>query len=67
MDNQDPTRIRATSMDGACEMMNISRFSMRKLLREGKIHGVRVGVRWIIPIKSIETFLQPVELPPDDD
>ncbi len=37
--------------------LGLSRANMYKLVNEGKLPAVRVGRRWLLPIKALEDFL----------
>lgn len=47
----------ALEVKTAAAHLGIHPITLQKLLRAGTIHGVRVGRKWIVPVKSIEEFL----------
>ncbi len=46
------------SIDDVMKMLRIGRSNVYKLLREKEIKCVRIGVKYIIPKKSIIEFLE---------
>lgn len=50
-------RPRAYSAAQFGEIVNVPEKTVRNLLCEGRIHGVKVGRRWVIPDWVLEEFL----------
>lgn len=46
------------SVDDVMKMLHIGRSNVYKLLREKEIKSIRIGVKYIIPKKSIIEFLE---------
>lgn len=46
------------SVDDVMKMLHIGRSNVYKLLREKEIKSIRIGVKYIIPKKSIIDFLE---------
>lgn len=42
----------------AQEMTGISHFTFRKMVKDGKIRGVRVGKRLLIPVSELEKLIK---------
>jgi len=49
---------RAVGIDGAAELLSLSKHTIRKYVAEGKLRSVRVGRRILIPIDTLEQVLQ---------
>ena len=47
----------------AAEELRIAEPTLRRWLREGRVHGVRLGNRWRIPASEIRRLLEPTLLP----
>lgn len=47
----------ALEVKPAAAKIGIHPLTLQKLLRSGRIKGVRIGRKWIVPIKSLEAFL----------
>lgn len=47
----------ALSIDQAAEMLNLSATFTRQMVYSGVIPAVKIGRRWIIPVKALEQWL----------
>ena len=50
----------AMSIPEAAKWLGISETHARLLARTGRIPAMRLGSRWIVPVKALEEFLSPV-------
>ena len=41
--------------------LGISRTYAYSLVREGRIRSIRVGSRWLVPVREVEAFLRKAE------
>lgn len=48
-------------VEEACQLLQISAYSMRKKLREGEIKGARYGNQWRIKEKDLEAYMKSCE------
>ncbi|MGD0621072.1 MAG: helix-turn-helix domain-containing protein [Thermacetogeniaceae bacterium] len=49
---------KAVSVREAMRICGMGRNSFYSLLQSGKIRGLRVGKKWLVPLKAIDEFLQ---------
>lgn len=52
------TQPRAVGIDRAAELLSISPHTVRKYVRERKLHAVHAGRRVLIPMETLENALQ---------
>jgi len=53
-----PTEPRAFSLDETAKLLSVHQATIRRRIREGKIHAIRVGSRVLVPSESIRRLLQ---------
>jgi excisionase family DNA binding protein len=53
----------AYSADETARMLGLEPWTVRRLLRDGRLHGTRFGNRWIVSRAAIDQFLG---IPSDD-
>jgi len=53
-----PLKQLAVSIGEAAKMLSVSHFTVRRLIKAGKIHSVRLGARRLIPIAELERILK---------
>jgi len=46
------------SMDEACQALKVSRPTLLKLIKSGKLYALKPGRSWIVPRESIKAFLE---------
>jgi excisionase family DNA binding protein len=49
------------SMQAAADVTGYNIQYLRRLLRSGKLEGIKIGQIWLIEIQSLEMYLQHVE------
>jgi excisionase family DNA binding protein len=42
----------------AAAHLGVHPLTLQKMLRAGRIKGVRAGRKWIVPVRSLEVFLE---------
>lgn len=52
-----PVERRAYSLDEAAKLISVSKFTISRRIREGKIRAIRVGRRVLVPSDSIHRLL----------
>lgn len=55
--NLGPQSPRLLSIDDACRVMSLSRWSVYRLIREGRLDTTKIGARRFVPAESIDQFL----------
>ena len=53
------------TVQAASEVTGYNIQYLRRILRSGKLAGIKVGQMWLIQMESLEVFLQQVESTPD--
>ena len=53
------------SVQAAAELTGYNIQYLRRLLRSGKLEGIKIGQLWLIEMHSLETYLQHVETTSD--
>jgi len=53
------------SVQAAAELTGYNIQYLRRLLRSGKLEGIKIGQLWLIEMQSLETYLQHVETTSD--
>jgi excisionase family DNA binding protein len=54
---ESPGRM-AYSPGELARVLGVSRTFAYRLVRSGRIRGVRVGSRWLVPVREVEAFLR---------
>ena len=54
---REPIERLAYSPGELAKALGISKTYAYSLLREGRIRSIRVGSRWLIPVREVEAFL----------
>jgi excisionase family DNA binding protein len=55
-----PAERRAYGLDEAANLLSVSKATVSRRIREGKIRAIRVGSRVLVPADSIQKLLQDV-------
>lgn len=55
------------SVDDLHEMLGISKMTIRAYLREGKLKGRKMGVKWFITEESLRNYFNEPELPEENE
>jgi excisionase family DNA binding protein len=55
--SQEPQRL-AVSIEEAAKMLSVSHFTVRRLIKAGKIPSVRLGARRVIQLAYLEKMLK---------
>lgn len=55
--NPGPRPPRLLSIDDTCQVMSLSRWSVYRLIREGRLDTTKIGARRFVPAESIDQFL----------
>ena len=53
------------SVQAAAEVTGYNTQYLRRLMRSGKLEGIKIGQLWLIEMQSLETYLQHVETTSD--
>lgn len=57
-----PPHERLYSVDELCEILNAKPSTVRLWLREGRLHGVKLGPKlWRVPQSALDAFLSDAE------
>ncbi len=56
---------RYISVQAAAELTGYNLQYLRRLLRSGKLEGIKIGQLWLIEMQSLETYIQQVETTSD--
>jgi len=56
---------RYISVQAAADLTGYNLQYLRRLLRSGKLEGIKIGQLWLIEMQSLETYLQHVETTSD--
>ena len=57
--SDSPTRPLAVTFETAEQMTSVSRFTLRKYVKTGRLKVVRVGRRVVIPVSELEKMFSP--------
>lgn len=49
---------RALTVDQVAERLQIHRKTVERLLQDGKLHAIKVGRVWRVPLSSLEAYLR---------
>jgi len=47
----------AVSLVEAARLVSLSKFTLRRRIKDGRLKATRVGNRWIVPVASLESFV----------
>jgi excisionase family DNA binding protein len=54
-----PLERKAVNIADAARMLGLHPHTVRAMVEDGRLYSVRVGKRWLIPIREIDRFLEP--------
>ncbi len=57
MSDKEPTRQLTVRIRQACHMTGIGRTKLYELIQKGKIEVIKVGAMTLVPIASLEAFI----------
>lgn len=62
MNTGTPIQAKAVPVSTAAKLLGISRAWAYQLVRDGSLRAKRVGNRWLVPLASIDAFLEPTDV-----
>jgi excisionase family DNA binding protein len=50
---------KAVNIADAARLLGLHPHTVKALIDEGRLHAVKVGKRWLIPVVELDRFLEP--------